>query len=119
MRSWSGRGRRRRAGRRAGHRSFEPHPIQGLDARLHPACRPSLVPQAIQDALAAQFASLDSVVLLYNIRERRRGWRRWSTPETDIAVKAAIELFLEGLRHAWKEGEVRPTSRQKPPVPRG
>ena len=39
--------------------------------------------------------------------------------ESDAAAKADVEQFLEGLRHAWKEGEVRPTSRRKPPVPRG
>jgi hypothetical protein len=31
----------------------------------------------------------------------------------------ACYAFLSGLRHAWKEGEVRPTSRKKPPAPRG
>ena len=33
--------------------------------------------------------------------------------------KADVDAFLSGLRHAWKEGEVRRTSRKKPPIPRG
>ena len=39
--------------------------------------------------------------------------------ETDGNPKADVEAFLNGLRHAWKAGETRPTSRKKPPVPRG
>jgi len=30
-----------------------------------------------------------------------------------------VERFLSGLRNAWKEGEVRPTARRRPPAPRG
>ena len=39
--------------------------------------------------------------------------------ETDTDPKDDVEQFLEGLRHAWKEGEPRPTSRSPPPAPRG
>ncbi len=39
--------------------------------------------------------------------------------ESDTSPKADVKQFLKGLRHAWKGGEVRPTSCRKPPVPRG
>ena len=43
-----------------------------------------------------------------------------ATPTVDgDDAKADVEAFLHGLRNAWKEGEIRPTSRKKPPIPRG
>jgi len=86
--------------------------------RAHPA-----VLQAAKDALVAQFAQLDPVVLLHDIRraQGRLTAMADATPcaESDGNPKADVEAFLNGLRHARKEGEVRPTSRRKPPVPRG
>lgn len=91
-------------------------PYQRVQA--HPA-----VSQAAKDALAAQFAQLDPVVLLHDVRQAqaRLAALADATPfaEKDVDPKAEVELFLEGLRHAWKEGEARPTSRRKPPAPRG
>lgn len=91
-------------------------PFQRVQA--HPA-----VAQAAKDALVAQFAQLDPVVLLHDIRQGqgRLAALADATPcaESDGNPKADVEAFLNGLRHAWKEGEIRPTSRKKPPIPRG
>lgn len=90
-------------------------PFQRVQA--HPA-----VAQAAKDALAAQFAQLDPVVLLHEIRQAQERLTALAdvTPFAgDDDAKADVAAFLDGLRHAWKEGEVRPTSRKRPPVPRG
>lgn len=91
-------------------------PFQRVQA--HPA-----VPQTIKDALAAQFETLDPVVLLLEIRQAQARLVALSdvnpSVESDVAAKADVEQFLTGLRHAWKEGEVRPTSQRKPSAPRG
>src|SRR3546814_14280554 len=36
----------------------------------------------------------------------------------DVAP-TSLDQFLMGVRTAWKAGEVRPTAKRKPPVPRG
>lgn len=91
-------------------------PFQRLQA--HPA-----VSDATKHALATQFETLDPVRLLHDIREAQARLVTLADTnppaESGIAAKADVEQFIEGLRHAWKEGEVRPTSRRKPPVPRG
>jgi len=90
-------------------------PFQRVQA--HPA-----VAQASRDELAAQFAQLDPVVLLHDIRQAQARLTALAdtTPSAGTDTpKADVEAFLEGLRHAWKEGEIRPTLRKKPPVPRG
>ena len=65
----------------------------------------------------------DPVVLLLDIREAQSRLVALADaaplPESDVDARADVEPFLEGLRHAWKAGEVRPTSHRKPPVPRG
>lgn len=85
-------------------------PCQRVQA--HPA-----VAQAAKDDLAAQFAQLDPVVLLHDIRQAqaRLAALADATPfaENDGNPKADVGAFLNGLRHAWQEGEVRPTSRKK------
>lgn len=90
-------------------------PFQRVQA--HPA-----VAQAARDELAAQFTQLDPVVLLHDIRQAQARLTALAdtmpSAETDTP-KAEVEAFLDGLRHGWKEGEIRPTSRKKPPVPRG
>ena len=82
-------------------------PFQRVQA--HPS-----VSQAIKEALAAQFEMLDPVVLLHDIREAQARLVALADAaplaESDVAARADVEPFLEGLRHAWKEGEVRPTS---------
>lgn len=90
-------------------------PFQRVQA--HPA-----VAQAAKDALAAQFSQLDPVILLHEIRQAQARLTALAdaTPFTDCGdAKENVEAFLNGLRLAWKEGEVRPTSRKKQPIPRG
>jgi len=81
------------------------------------------VSQAAKDELTAHFAQLDPVVLLHEIRRSQARLTALadaaSLNEESGLEKADVEDFLSGLRHAWKEGEVRPTSRKKPPEPRG
>lgn len=91
-------------------------PFQRVQA--HPAAA-----QAAKDELAAQFAQLDPVVLLHDVREAQA---QLTAPadapppaEGEGNPKADVEAFLDGLRHVWKEGEIRPTSRKKPSAPRG
>lgn len=84
----------------------------------HPA-----VAQVAKDALVAQFEQLDPVVLLHDIRlgQGRLTALADATPFADNVgnPKADVDAFLDGLRHAWKEGEIRPTSRKKASTPRG
>jgi len=90
-------------------------PFQRVQA--HPA-----VAQAAKDALAAQFRGLDPVKLLHEIRQAQARLIALAdaTPAADgDDAKADVANFLHGLRTAWKEGEIRPTSRKKSGVPRG
>jgi len=90
-------------------------PFQRVQA--HPAVAP-----AAKDVLAVQFAQLDPVILLHDIRQAQARLTALAdaTPIADgDDAKEDVEAFLSGLRHAWKDGEVRPTSRKKPPIPRG
>jgi hypothetical protein len=91
-------------------------PFQRVQA--HPA-----VSREAKDALAAQVAQLDPVVLPHDIRQAQARLTALAdaapAAETDADPKAEVEQFLHGLRHAWREGEPRPTSRRKPPAPRG
>jgi len=91
-------------------------PFQRVQA--HPA-----VSQAAKGKLAAQFLQLDPGVLLHDIRQAQARLTALAdaTPfsESDSDPKTEVADFLNGLRHAWKEGEVRPTSRKKPSAPRG
>nr|WP_306751524.1 hypothetical protein [Paracoccus sp. M09] len=74
----------------------------------HPA-----VSAAAKAELSEQFARLDPVVLLHDIRQSQARLTALTDTESfanDRAPKQAdVEDFLSGLRHAWKEGEVRPT----------
>ena len=101
-----------------------------MTKRYHPPLTPfqrvlahPAVSRAAKDEVAAQFAQLDPVVLLHDIRQAQARLTALvdatPLPENDADPKADVEEFLNGLRHAWKEGEVRPTSRKKPPAPRG
>jgi len=84
----------------------------------HPA-----VAQVAKDALVAQFEQLDPVVLPHGIRlgQGRLTALADATPFADNVgnPKADVDAFLDGLRHAWKEGEIRPTLRKKASTPRG
>ncbi len=92
--------------------------IDAIPARAGPSCRRT----GSKDALAAQFSQLDPVILLHEIRQAQARLTALAdaTPFTDCGdAKENVEAFLNGLRLAWKEGEVRPTWRKKQPIPRG
>jgi len=75
----------------------------------------------VRGKLEAVFATLDSVLLLQRIRSAQQGLVEIadrSTAGSEVAAGAApgaatLEQFLCGLRTAWQDGEVRPTSRPK------
>ena len=81
------------------------------------------MPQALKDALDVRHAELDPVRLLGEIRAAQSALVAIAdgtpSPEDAAAGEGSIERFLEALRHAWKEGEVRPVARAKPKAPRG
>jgi hypothetical protein len=76
-------------------------------------------PEAVKKAVAARHAELDPVRLLAEIRAAQQAL-------VDVADRAPtpapgevpLTTFLEGLRVAWREGEVRPTAQPKPSKPR-
>ncbi len=69
------------------------------------------------------YATLDPVRLLRDIRaaqsrlvEIADGSEESSPGETALST---LDVFLDGLRTSWKQGEVRPTARSKPKAKRG
>lgn len=83
------------------------------------------VPACVKAQLEAMHAALDPVRLLREIRSAQEQLvaiaDKTPAPEASPAEARTqeLELFLVGLRHAWKEGNVRPIARSKPTAPRG
>ena len=68
-------------------------------------------PAAVRDRVTALKSDLDSVRLLAEIRAaQQRLVALADKPMTGDAPPPTLEVFLAGLRTAWKEGEVRPTT---------
>ena len=68
-------------------------------------------PAAVRDRVTALKASLYPVRLLAEIRAaQQRLVAIADKPMTGDAPASTLEVFLAGLRTAWKEGEVRPTA---------
>jgi hypothetical protein len=66
---------------------------------------------AVRDRVTALKASLDPVRLLAEIRAAQRRLAALAdTPMTEGTAAPTLEVFLAGLRTAWKQGEVRPTA---------
>jgi hypothetical protein len=86
--------------------------------RHHPPATPcqrlladSRTPAAVRDRVTALKANLDPVRLLAEIRAaQQRLVALADKPMTGDAHAPTLEVFLAGLRTAWKEGEVRPTA---------
>ena len=80
-------------------------------------------PENVRQRLKQVYATLDPVLLLRDMRAAQlRLVEIADTPERitpDDAARPTLDLFLVGLRTAWKAGEVRPTARTKPPAKRG
>jgi hypothetical protein len=86
--------------------------------RYHPPATPCQrlladvrTPAAVRERVTALKASLDPVRLLAEIRAaQQRLMGIADKPMTGDARAPTLEVFLAGLRTAWKEGEVRPTA---------
>jgi hypothetical protein len=78
---------------------------------------------ATRERVAAIYATLDPVQLLNAIRTGQQRLveiaDRPVSGEMMAPTAPTLEEFLSGLRTAWREGEVRPTSRPKEKVKRG
>ena len=78
---------------------------------------------ATRERVAAVYATLDPVQLLSAIRSGQQRLveiaDRPVSGEKLAPTVPTLEEFLSGLRTAWREGEVRPTSRPKETAKRG
>ena len=75
--------------------------------------------EAVKAALAARYAELDPVRLLAEIRAAQQALVEVADRvPTSASRDVPLAAFLDGLRLAWREGEVRPTARPKPAKPR-
>lgn len=97
------------------HAPLKPHQRLVADPRA---------PQVLKDTLDAQYAELDPVRLLSEIRAAQHALvkiadKGRAADALAADAEPALETFLTGLRLAWKEGEVRPTARPKASKPRG
>ena len=96
------------------HAPATPHQRLMADSRTTAATRVRV------DALRA---TLDPVRLLSSIRTAQQQLveiaDRPASGEMIAPTAPALEAFLSGLRTAWREGEVRPTSRPKEKIKRG
>jgi hypothetical protein len=97
--------------------------------RYHPPATPcerlildARTSEEVRQHLATQRATLDPVRLLQEIRTTQQELVRLAdTPdigETTAPTAPTLQQFLSGLRTAWQEGEVRPTSNPKPKAKR-
>jgi hypothetical protein len=76
--------------------------------------------QALKDALDAQYATLDPVSLLRDIRSAQRALIEVADTAPIVSTGVPpLEAFLDSLKVAWcSAGEVRPTAQPKPSKPR-
>ena len=79
--------------------------------------------EAVRCQVTATYVTLDPVQLLQRIRTAQQELvsisDRPSVDETTVLTTPTLDQFLVGLRTAWQDGEVRPTSQPKPKAPRG
>lgn len=80
-------------------------------------------PDAVRLEMEAVYVTLDPVHLLSDIRQAQARFVEIAdqpvTEATPTAGAPTLEQFLVSLRTAWKQGEVRPTSRAKEKPKRG
>jgi len=80
------------------------------------------ISDVVRRQVTAIYTTLDPVQLLHTIRGLQQELVSLADcPFGDAAAPSAatLEQFLSGLRTAWQDGEVRPTSRPKAKAPRG
>jgi hypothetical protein len=79
--------------------------------------------EEVRRRATATYATLDPVRLLKTIREVQQELvAQADQPVLDEAAEpsaSTLQQFLSGLRTAWQDGEVRPTSKPKAKAPRG
>jgi hypothetical protein len=77
------------------------------------------VSDAAKEALRAELAPLDPAELLHQIREGQAALAALSSGDLSHGPdRQSLEEFLAKLPELWREGEVRPTHRNKPSSPR-
>jgi hypothetical protein len=81
------------------------------------------VSDTIKQLLRTQFASLDPVSLLRDMRTAQQAIANAAssgpgTTDNQVVEEPALSSFLDGLASAWKDGEVRPTHRKRPAAER-
>jgi hypothetical protein len=77
------------------------------------------VSDAAKEALRAELAPLDPGELLHQIREGQAALAALSSGDLSHGPdRQSLEEFLAKLPELWREGEVRPTHRNKPSSPR-
>jgi len=77
------------------------------------------IPESTKQQLQAAFAVLDPVQLLQQIRSRQQELvAAAESPSAEPTSGVKTETFLQSLRTAWQEGEVRPTHRKRKRAPR-
>jgi hypothetical protein len=79
--------------------------------------------EEVRRRVMATYVTLDPVRLLQTIRAAQQELvaiaDRSVAGETTAPTMPTLDQFLVGLRTAWQDGEVRPTSKPKPKAPRG
>jgi hypothetical protein len=76
------------------------------------------VTEAVKDGLRAEQGRLDPLDLLHRIRDSQAALTALSSGELGGEDRGSLEEFLAGLPELWRQGEARPTHREKPPSPR-
>ena len=71
-----------------------------------------------KEQLRQQFAALDPVQLLEEIRHTQKALAAFTSNNAIVIPKENLKEFMKGLSIAWQEGEARPTHRQKQKSPR-
>jgi len=96
--------------------------------RYHPPATPCerlladpRTPEPVRAELLRQRAQLDPVRLLSEMRTAQRRLVAIADHATAMPMESAptLDLFLSGLRSAWKDGEIRPTAKPTPKPKRG
>jgi Integrase core domain len=77
------------------------------------------VAEAVKESLRSEQGRLDPLDLLHRIRDSQAALAALSSGELGSSQeRESLEQFLAGLSELWRQGEARPTHRDRPPQPR-
>jgi Integrase core domain len=77
------------------------------------------VAEAVKEGLRSEHSRLDPLDLLHRIRDSQAALAALSSGELGSGQEREnLEQFLAGLSELWRQGEARPTHRDRPPQPR-